>query len=178
MAFTTGIKFNKNSNRFLLSKRTTFGSIGPLCIELKVIWTGRVRGRDQKKKKSPQSGTSWEELVATRQTVRHCACKGALSSGRRRMCYTILAEKAVPSCVALGHGVNVCPPNLETGGENREKWYIRCTTILCIHMCMHALVTTACVEVVVCQVLGLRKSSGLFVPFGSSRGVIFFIPRR
>lgn len=128
MGFTTSIKFNKVESISPI-KEITFGSIGPLCIELKVIWTGRVRGRDQKKK-SPQSGTSWEELVATRQTVRHCACKGALSSGRRRICYTILAEKAVPSCVALGHGVNVCPPNLETGGENREKWYIRCTTIL------------------------------------------------
>lgn len=32
----------------------------------------------------------------------------------------MLAEKAVPSCVALGHGVNVCPPNLETGGEQKS----------------------------------------------------------
>lgn len=174
MGFTTSIKFNKVESISPI-KEITFGSIGPLCIELKVIWTGRVRGRDQKKK-SPQSGTSWEELVATRQTVRHCACKGALSSGRRRICYTILAEKAVPSCVALGHGVNVCPPNLETGGENSGTFDARPFYRICIHMCIHALVTTACVEVV-CQVLGLRKSSGLFVPFGSSRGVIFFIPR-
>lgn len=37
------------------------------------------------------------------------------------MCYTILAKKAVPSCVALGHGVNVCPPNLETRGGTEKS---------------------------------------------------------
>lgn len=97
------------------------------------------------------------------------------------MCYTILAEKPVPSCVALGHGVNVCPPNLETREE--EKRTEKSGTLdarpfyVYIYMYAHARITTACVEVVACQVLGLRKSSGLFVPFGSSRGVIFPIPR-
>lgn len=173
MGFTTSIKFNKVESISPI-KEITF--VSDHCA-LNWKWFEPVAFAGEIRKKSPQSGTSWEELVATRQTVRHCACKGALSSGRRRMCYTILAEKPVPSCVALGHAVNVCPPNLETrGGEQRKVVHSMHDHFIYIHICMHTLVITACVEVV-CQVLGLRKSSGLFVPFGLSRGVIFFILR-
>lgn len=74
------------------------------------------------------------------------------------MCYTILAEKPVPSCVALGHGVNVCPPNLETREEEKrtEKSgtldarpfyvYIRIYIYVCTRSYNHGVCRGCCVS--------------------------------
>lgn len=104
------------------------------------------------------------------------AATGKPSTTRRRTggearYTTEMAEKAVPSCVALGHGINACVHLTSKQHRTRRhrydtKWHAQHTrsTYTCsvrIHGTVVAVSQTHS---------GLRKSPGLFGPFGSRLG--------